>query len=243
MLGIVQSEWFKLRKTKVFFILLVGPAVALFAGLSIDPSQAAYGINSWYMILLVMNFAYSLLFLPLITGVLASNVCRYEHQAGGWKQLLALPVTRGKVFVAKYAMVMMLILVIQLLFLVALLAAGFMKGISDSFPSDIVWRSILGGWVATLPLVALQLWLSIMMKTFAGPFVVNVIFTLPALIAINEERIGAYYPWAQPFTMMYVGGETGEMFYIPWEQLILVIGGSFLLFFLGGFIYFQRKSV
>lgn len=41
-----------------------------------------------------MNLTYALLFLPLITGVLASAICRYEHQAGGWKQLVSLPVTR-----------------------------------------------------------------------------------------------------------------------------------------------------
>ena len=105
-----------------------------------------------------MNLTYALLFLPLITGVLASAICRYEHQAGGWKQLLALPVTRGKVFIAKYVLIMLLVLVMQLLYFGAVYTVGMVKDYTDPFPMEIVWKSIFGGWVATFPLVALQLW-------------------------------------------------------------------------------------
>ena len=131
-------------------------------------------INEWYLSLLSMNLTYALLFLPLITGVFASLICRYEHQAGGWKQLLALPVTRGKVFVAKYVLLMLLVLVMQLLYLGAIYVVGMVKGFTDPFPMEIVWKSIFGGWVATFPLVALQLWMSILFKSFAAPFAVNV---------------------------------------------------------------------
>ncbi|MCY1457777.1 hypothetical protein D9M71_750990 [compost metagenome] len=82
-----------------------------------------------------------------------------------------------------------------------------------------------------------------MFKSFAAPFAVNVICTLPSILAINSKTIGPYYPWAQPFAMMYVGGSTDDIFFVPWEQLITVVGGGFLLFFLGGYLYFQRKAV
>lgn len=242
MLSILQSEWYKLRKSKITFILFVGPFVGLFIGL-LSNLNFQGGINQWYLSLFAMNLTYALLFLPLITGVLASVICRYEHQAGGWKQLLALPVTRGKVFLAKYLLLIILVFVIQLFYLISIYGVGIIKGYTDPFPIDIVWKSIVGGWVATFPLIALQLWMSMLFKSFAAPFTVNVIFTLPAILAINSERFGPLYPWAQPFSMMYIGGDTEDLFFIPWEQLITVVGGSFLLFFLGGYFYFQRKSV
>lgn len=240
--SILQAEWFKLRKSNILWILFVGPLVGLFIGLTGNFIETEE-VNQWYITVLIMNFTYSILFLPLITGVLASIICRYEHQAGGWKQLLALPVTRGKVFLAKYTLLMLLVLVIQLLYFGAVYAVGMIEGFTDPFPNEILWKSIVGGWVATFPLVALQLWLSIYFKSFAAPFAVNVIFTLPTILVVNSERFGPYYPWAQPFSMMYIGGNTEDTFFVPWEQLLTVVGGSFILFFLGGYLYFRRKAV
>lgn len=151
--------------------------------------------------------------------------------------------TRGKVFAAKYILLLLLVLVIQLLFFSSLYVVGIMQGFTDPFPMQIVWKSLVGGWVATLPLVALQLWMAIMFKSFAAPFAVNVILTLPTILIVNSERLGSFYPWAQPFLMMYIGGDTSDTFFVPWEQLLTVVGGSFLLFFIGGYIYFQRKAV
>lgn len=244
MFQLMRAEWYKLRKTNIVWTLLTGPIVGLAAGVLVDlrvPDDIP--VNEWYMPLLVMNMVYALLFLPLITGVIASLICRYEHQAGGWKQLLSLPVTRGSVFVAKYLVVLALVLVMQLMYLAAIFTAGKAQGFTDPFPLDIVLKCIIGGWIATFPLAALQLWMSIMFKSFAAPMAVNVIFTLPSILVINSEKFGPYYPWAQPFSMMYIGGSQEDIFFVPWEQLITVVGGSFVLFFLAGFVYFQRKAV
>lgn len=205
MVSILQSEWFKFRHSKIMFIILTVPIIGIFLGFTSRFSNEDFEINEWYLSLLSMNLTYALLFLPLITGVLASAICRYEHQAGGWKQLLALPVTRGRVFIAKYVLLIVLVLVMQVLFFVALYIVGMIKGFTDPFPMVIVWKSLVGGWVATLPLIALQLWMSILFKSFAAPFAINVILTLPTILVVNSERFSSFYPWAQPFLMMYIG--------------------------------------
>ncbi|WP_080875806.1 ABC transporter permease [Oceanobacillus timonensis] len=242
MFSVISSEWYKLRKSKVLLLLLVAPLVGLLIGLSSSLGDIG-ATNQWYEKLIMMNFTYAVLFLPLITGVLASVICRYEHQEGGWKQLLALPVTRGKVFLSKYMLLLLLVLGMQFLYLVSIYIVGMIEGIIDPFPMEIVWKTIIGGWLATFPLIALQLWVSIAFKSFAAPFSINVIFTLPTILVINSERFGPYYPWGQPFLMMNVGGSAEDFFFIPWDQILMVIGGSFLLFFIGGYLYFQRKAV
>ncbi|QXE01004.1 ABC transporter permease [Terribacillus sp. DMT04] len=245
MFSILHAEWFKLRKTKIIPLIFVGPLVGLVIGFSYNFHDRIVEVvgDQWILLSITMNLVYALLFLPLITGVLASSICRYEHQTGGWKQLLTLPVTRGKLFIAKYILLMLLVLAMQLLLLATLYIIGAIKGFTTPFPLEVFWKSILGGWVATFPLVALQLWMSILFKSFAAPLTVNVIFTLPSVLIINSERYGPYYPWAQPFSMMYIGEHTNNIFFIPWEQVVFIVGGSFVLFFAGGYLYFQRKSV
>ncbi|MEK4299576.1 ABC transporter permease [Oceanobacillus sp. FSL W8-0428] len=242
MFSVINSEWYKLRKSKVLFLLLVAPLIGLFIGLA-NSSIEIEEINAWHEKLVMMNFTYAILFLPLISGVLASVICKYEHQEGGWKQLMALPVTRGKVFLSKYLLLILLMLAMQLMYLVSIYLVGVIEGITDPFPMDIVWKSIFGGWVATLPLIALQLWVSIAFKSFAAPFAINVIFTLPTILVINSERFGPYYPWGQPFLMMNIGGSTEDVFFVPWDQILTVVGSSFLIFFIGGYLYFQKKAI
>lgn len=241
MFALLQSEWYKLRKSKILSLIFVGPLIGLFLGLAIDHGSDP-GVNEWFVTVLYMNVTYALLFLPLITGVFASAICRYEHQAGGWKQLLSLPVSRVNVFVVKFILLMLIVFMIQLLYLGAIYVVGMLKGYTDPFPMTIVWKSIFGGWIAAFPLVALQLWMSIVFKSFAAPLAVNVIFTLPSILAANSERFGPYYPWAQPFQMMYIGNPN-DVFFVPLDQLFIVVGGSFLLFFFGGLFYFQRKMI
>ncbi|UZM99361.1 hypothetical protein OL548_02975 [Lysinibacillus sp. MHQ-1] len=31
--------------------------------------------------------------------------------------------------------------------------------------------------------------------------------------------------------MMYIGGSTDDVFFVPWEQMLTVVGGGFILFF------------
>lgn len=242
MAAILHSEWYKLRKSKALFVLLAVPLLGVLAGLTADMETGIPGAE-WFSIISAINNPYGLLFLPLMTGVLAGTICRYEHQEGGWKQLLALPVTRERVFLAKYMLLLAVMAGMQLLYVAAVYGAGLMQGATEPFPFELLAKIALGGWVAAFPLIALQLWVSIMWKSFAAPFVINVIFTLPAVMIVNSEKFGPYYPWTQPFLMMYAGNRQDQLFFIPWDQLLLVVGGSFLIFFLGGLLCFQRKPV
>lgn len=242
MLGLMSSEWFKLRKSKVLSLLLVAPLIGLLGGLA-GSIPGMEGINEWYGKIVMMNFSYGVLLLPLITGVFAAVICRYEHQEGGWKQLLALPVTRGNVYLAKFLVLILMMLVMQLLYLGSIYLVGTIGAITDPFPMDIVWKSILGGWVATFPLIALQLWLSLIFNSFAMPFAINVIFTIPNILVLNSEKFSPFYPWSQPFLMMNIGGSAEDFFFVPWEQVLTAVGGSFLLFFIAGYFYLQRKAV
>lgn len=244
MVSILNAEWFKLRKTNILPFILLGPALVFLIAWFVNPQEDGIESGFYYIyVSLIVNMVYAIMFLPLMTGVLAGMICRYEHQAGGWKQLLALPTTRGKVYASKYIVIISITLLIQVMYAVALWSIGALKDYSEPFPTIIILKTVLGGWVATLPLIALQLWLSMLFKSFAAPFAANVIFTIPTILVMNSEKFAPYYPWAQPFAMMYVTEDQSDIFFIPWDQLLLVVGGSFILFYAIGYIIFHRKEV
>lgn len=236
-----RSELLKLRRSPIWLLVFVSPALSSIVGFLM---RIEAGEMDWEMTLATMAMVHALLFLPLLTGVLSAFVCRYEHVGGGWKQTLALPVSRGSVYMVKFAMVMGLLLMTQCLLLLGLLGIGAAKGFPAPIPWEFLVRSLVGGWIACMPLAALQLAVSVAWSSFAAPMAINTIFTLPNILIVNSEKYGPWYPWAQPMLAMVPQSqaEFGALNVSP-ETLYIVILGSFAAFFLSGFVYFQRKAI
>lgn len=246
MLRMIRSEWMKVRRSVLWLLALVSPLLAMLIGLADSPvREAARGEEAWLITFTMMIVMHGLLFLPLLTGVFAALLCRYEHVGGGWKQLLALPVTRLQVYVVKGLYVLLLLAITQLLLLAAVLVVGLALGFEGSPPWETIAWSLIGGWIACLPLAALQLAVSTAWSSFGAPLAVNVILTIPNMMIANSETYGPFYPWAQPvLAMLPRGGEYGfGAFNVTMETLFLVILGSFLVFAAGGWFYFQQKAV
>ncbi|GIP38412.1 hypothetical protein J31TS4_16920 [Paenibacillus sp. J31TS4] len=245
MLALIRSEWLKIRRSVIWLLLLVSPGLAGLIGLFGVREEQPGGPFPWLIALALMTALHAMLFLPLLTGVYAALVCRYEHAGGGWKQLLSLPVTRTRVYIVKFLFVMGLVALTQLLFLAVLLLIGTAKGGGGAIP----WSELLGsvgrGWLACLPLAALQLAVSTAWSSFAAPLAVNVVFTIPNMLVANSADYAPYYPWVQPLLAMmpHQNGYDFGAFTLPSLTLLSVVMGSFVVFFLGGWAYFARKAV
>ncbi|TYP75618.1 ABC transporter permease [Paenibacillus methanolicus] len=243
MLRLVRSEWMKLRRTVIWIVAAASPLLAGVVGYAGTRGTDGEGAE-WMSALALMAALHAMLFLPLLTGVFAALLCRFEHAGGGWKQLLALPVSRTQLFAVKYMYVMFLLLLTQLLFLAALLGVGAALGFQGPVPWLAILRSVGGGWVACLPLAALQLGVSTALPSFAAPLAVNVVLTMPNLLVMNSSTYGPYYPWAQPLlAMIPMEGHGMAAINLSATTLFGVILGSFVVFLTAGWAYFMRKPV
>ena len=239
-----QSEFLKLRKSSIWLLIFVSPILSLLIGLGELTEMPNVGQQQWVSTLGLMTVSHAILFLPLLTGIFSSFICRYEHVGGGWKQLLSLPVSRKNVYFVKFFIVSFMIAATQILFVLGLFFIGWLKG----YPTDIPWgtisMSVIGGWIACFPLIALQLFVSVAWSSFAAPLAVNVVFTIPNMLILNSERFAPYYPWAQPFEMMMPTlAESFGTLNISTETLLIVIVGSFVLFIASGLGYFMGKEM
>ncbi|WP_169713732.1 ABC transporter permease [Paludifilum halophilum] len=236
---ICSAEWKKTQWWLVGVLAMAGPALGVLAGNTVTLQHS--GMDDWTSMFAMTVQQYGWLFFPIIVGVFAALVCRYEHVNGGWKHLLALPVSRTHVYLAKGLMVAFCIALCQLALLLFFVAAGQVKGLDGDIPWGMFLQSVSAGWVAALPLAALQLWVSFVWRSFGVPLAINVIFTLPSIFALNSETFAPYYPWAQPVQAM-IPAENG-MFQIRTETLTFVIISGFLLAAVGGWQHFLRREV
>lgn len=240
---VIQSEWLKVRKSSLWYPVILAPLLTIAIGMM----GASHGLlnhangNPWGTYYMVVVMAYSLLLLPLLTGVLCSLMCRFEHLSGGWKQTLAFPVPRTTLYFVKFLYVLVLVAIAQLLMMFGTIVTGLSAlHITASVPWGILWKSILGGWLACIPLIALQLWVSTWWKSFGAPFALNIILTIPAVAVAHSSRFGPWYPWAQPMLIMQPGGHH-FLNVTPKTTTTIVLSAVILI--AAGWLHFKRRDI
>jgi len=235
----MRAETMKVRWPLTLTITAVAPVLALVMR-GIPAGQE--GFKAYYMGVVVV---YGWIFYPIVSGVLAALVCRAEHLNGGWKQLLALPVRRAHVYVAKYLIVAGLLALSQLIVLAGMWAVATF-GHVGAIPWTQTSLGLLAGWVAVLPLAALQLWASTRWRAFGAPLALNVVLTFPAIFAVQSPRFDEWYPWGLPVVGMmssFADKVTNRWIAFDARTFLIVIVGGFALWFLGGIVHFSRGDV
>lgn len=153
MLDLISCEFAKIKRQKFILISVLGaclfpiPATILIAKDNLPFEQ---------LFKLVINFGYFLL-LPMVLSIVASQLFFMERDNDVLKNLATVPVPKGKLALAKLAV----LLVISLLYSVTGLGATIIGGLVVGTVEGIVaklWMSLTFGvmfFVATLPIVVL----------------------------------------------------------------------------------------
>lgn len=239
----LRSEWKKLRKSSIWLPVCAAPLLAIAIGalmsrMDLDSESTEMTWNFLYGAIVQV---YAMILLPMLAGILASLVCRTEHLSGGWKQLLALPVSRTAVYVAKFFYILLLLALIQLLVFIGVLLGGLVfLHLQTPIPWTTFIKGFIGGWIATIPLAALQLWISTWWKSFAAPFALNVVFTIPAMSIGSSHLYGPLYPWAQPMLAM-LPSHAGISFATSETALTITVAG--IVFMIGGWLHFVKRDI
>lgn len=241
MLGI---EWQKIRSSTIWIPVLVAPLLATMVGILFAGQRhgnAGLAMKSDWLVVYEMTIQlYAMLFVPLCTGVIAAMVCRAEHLAGGWKQLLVMPVTRSSIYWAKLFWTLVFVALMQLLMLAGIVLIGLIYRYTGPIPWHDFWLGILGGWLAAIPLAALQLWVSFVWKSFGAPFAINVILTIPSIAVAHTHTYGPWYPWAQPLLAMTMSN--GSTFALAGDSWITIIASA-VMAVMCGWLHFVRRDV
>ncbi|ANC22997.1 MULTISPECIES: ABC transporter permease [Bacillus cereus group] len=233
-------EFHKIKKTNIWMLLFISP---LLTGVLtyINVGSVMSNSGNWKMLYGLATVMHAMLFLPLLTGLFAALICRQDHLNGGWKQLLVQPIKRYQLYCTKAIFVVFFIIITQCLFFLTIIIVGHSIGLTDPFPTTYVFKSLLGGLFTTLPLIALQMWLSAIWSSFAAPMIICVALTIPGIIIGQSERFGPIYPWSQPLLAMVPTGSETELLFISTKSISIVLI-SFIVFFIGGLLNFNRKT-
>ncbi|MFS0612975.1 ABC transporter permease [Lederbergia ruris] len=195
----ISAEWLKLRHSRIGLVLAILPIISLLIGCANFYLNQGVLQNDWYSLWTQVSLFYGEFFLPILIAICCAYVCRLEHQNRNWNMMMTSPVPVASVFLAKLVVVSMLILFAQLLFLGLYWLAGSLFSLPGTLPAKTIgWT--MRGWYASLSISALQLGLSMRIRSFATPIGISLCAVFIGL-GMYVMKLGLFYP----FSLLTIG--------------------------------------
>lgn len=231
----LSADFLKIRKRGIWLLIVLAPIglvamQALNFGLRFDYLTKIHADDLWGG--LIENIA---MFVPIALylgcTLVSSMVAGVEHQMSSWKQLLALPVSRFTVFFGKFILCFLLMCVSCLLLSIFTISLGLIFGFGTPIPWADTLRLGFYPYLAAMPVLALQLWLSINFRNQTLPVSIGIV---AAIISPFTLQLSEWFPLNWP-----VFGYAG-----PNQAWFILSGiGSGLTIMLIGMLHFNRKDV
>ena len=231
----LAADFVKIRGKGLWFLVILGPVgmiamQALNFGIRYDYMMTKYADNLWG-VLLENIFMFVPIGLFLGITLVCSLLANVEHHTGSWKQLLALPISRTAVFGAKFALCVILLTFSCILLTTGTLVLGLSLKFETNFPLGDLLRLSFYPFAASLPVLALLLWLCMTFKNQALPITLGVIISITSMFSLSLTE---WFPISWP-ALAYLGSDP------KW-----FIGGGLLfgaIILLLGTLHFERKDV
>ncbi|MEK4518834.1 ABC transporter permease [Paenibacillus sp. FSL H8-0122] len=232
----LSADWLKIRGKGIWFLAFLGP-LGLIAmqglnfGLRYDYLRGQYREDLWGGLLSeIVPFVPIALYLG--GTLICSLIANVEHQTSSWKQLLALPVSRTAVFMAKLLLCLLLLIVSCLLLSAGTVVLGLLLGFgAQPIPLADILRMGFAAYAGAMPVIALQLWLSLSSRNQTLPVSLGLTLSLVSPFGVYfTEWVPLSWPalaWSDPRPWLFSGAG-------------LLLG---LLVLLPGAIHFARKDV
>jgi hypothetical protein len=217
---LLKIEFMKVKRSKIFPLLLIPPILVVISGVSsigmyITPEYT----NAWEAMFIqsVLLFGYYLLpFSMLVVCVMIANI---ETKNNGILKMLALPVSREKLALTKFFVLLSFLAIELLIFFGAFIIAGIVStqimNIKESIPIFYLLRWILKLFVTMIPAIASMWAITVLFEKLFISIVLNLLFIIIGILVANTP-LWLIYPYCYSgyvvsdalHTVTVVGGES-----------------------------------
>lgn len=227
-----RIELIKIRRSRIFWILLI-PAVMMWipSALNADVSFRVSDINISpehnFFIQGFMGMAWFMLPAALIVCTVLLN--QTERTNKGFLKMLSLPVSTGRLCLAKF-LVMLLLMTIQMLltivfYYVGALLASRLENYDFVLELPYVVHAAAMIYLAVIPMAAIFWMLAVLIQTPIFSAGICLASVVPSVLMLNT-RFWAFYPMDYPFYMLMTeyGKQAQEIFTteIEWMPMLPV---------------------
>lgn len=190
----LRAEAIKLRRAPIWIAYAVLPLIAATIGTFNYQQNLGLLTPGWENLWTQHTLFELYFFLPALVGAGCSWLMGLEHAGSNWNQLLASPVAPWRVVAAKLVVGAGMLAVALAATGALFVALGKAVGLSGLPSADYVVYLLLS-WVGGVSVVAVQLLVSSLVRSFAAPVGVALAGGVVGLV-LTAKGWGLWWPWA-----------------------------------------------
>lgn len=241
LLRTLRAETIKLHRNPVWLTFLLLPLIAAFMGTFNYLNNVEILKNQWYDLWTQHTLFSCSFFLPALIGIYCAVLCRLENFGHNWNSVLSAPVRVSSVFFAKLLEAVGMTVLTQLWVGALFIVSGKLAGLQAPIPMKDLLTWLLFGVMGGIAICAVQLFLSLLIRSFAVPVGIALIGGVVGLLA-SAKGLGVYIPYALLSVGMNANGADAVSFYGGGRFLVSCIL-FFTVFSFAGILWLKKRDV
>ncbi len=196
---LLKIELIKCRRSKIIPLIFIAPILVVSSGIAnLSTYFTPEYTQAWPAMFIQSALLYAYYLLPFSMIVVCVMIAGQETQHNGLLKMLALPISRQALSLAKFFVLIFYLFMEILIFLAVFLIAGcivtFTSGITETLPLSYLLKWYAGLFVTMLPSLAVMWMLTVLFEKALLSVGLNLLLVIPGLLA-GATPVWFLYPY------------------------------------------------
>lgn len=202
----IRAELVKLRRAPIWVVFVALPGISALIGCANYQGNLGVITPGWSNLWTQQTLFVCYFFLPALLGAGCSFLWRQEHQGSNWNEFMVQPVPVRDLVLAKFCVGALMSLLAFASILVFYVASGVALGVPGEVPTARIAEYVTLGVLGSLAVVAIQLGVSMVVRSFAAPVGIALAGGVSGVIATVA---GFGNVW--PYSLLQTGMNSNEL--------------------------------
>lgn len=194
----LPTELMKVKRTPIWLAFLVLPLISAVIGTANFLNNIEILTSGWYSLWTQVSLFLCYVFMPPLLGVYASYLWRLEHSGTNWNMILTHS-SAYRIVWNKLAVCAVVSLFSMLWLGGVFIVCGRCAGITAPVPVEL-WDWLFFGFIGSVSVCAVQLFLSLIIRSFAVPIGLGLVGGVAGLVVTAKG-----FEYALPYGLLSIG--------------------------------------
>lgn len=246
LLELLKIEFMKVKRSKIVPLIFIAPLLVVISGVANLSSYFTQEYtNAWSAMFIQSALVYAYYLLPFSMIVVCVMIAGRETQNNGILKMLALPVSRYALSMAKFFVLMFYLFMEMVVFLIVFVIAGIIAtrttGITETLPLLFLIKWCMGLFFTMLPCIAAMWAITVLFEKTLLSVGLNLLFVIPGVLVANTS-LWIVYPYCYSGYLVscslhdFTAEGAGKAFSVfPFLPCAIIVFGLALLLGVGKF--------
>lgn len=193
-LELLKIEFMKVKRSKIVPLIFVAPLLVVASGIAnLSSYFTPEYTNAWPAMFIQSALVYAYYLLPLSMIVVCVMIAGRETQNNGVLKMLALPVSRYALSLAKFCVLIFYLFMEMVVFLAVFVIAGLIAtgamGITETLPVLYLLKWCIGLFLTMLPSVAMMWAITVLFEKPLLSVGLNLLLVIPGVLVAKHAAL------------------------------------------------------